>query len=235
MYTVSLMQPYFFPYLGYFDLLSSSDVFVFYDDAAFSKNGWYNRNRIYNPSREWEYIRLAVRKSPLQTPCNLVILADKEKDRAKLLQQLAQYKKAPFYQPVMDLVEKTFADSEDDLASVAIASVELCAKYIGLDCTVKKSSEMTYDQNGNALTKVLDICKITQAERYLNVPGGRALYSSGDFEKEGLALAFTSSDAIEYETARRDFVPYLSILDALMWVSPDVLKQKLSQRGTLNA
>ena len=235
MYTISLMQPYFFPYLGYFDLLCSSDTFVFYDDAAFSKNGWYNRNRIYNPSQNWEYIRVTVRRSPLLTPCNQIELVDKASDQTKLLKQLGNYKKSPFYNEVSDLVERTFESSDDDLASIAMKSVELCANYIGIESELRKSSDMAYDVNAESLCKVLDICKIMKAERYLNLPGGKELYFSDDFVKNGLDLAFTPSDAVKYETKGRVFVPFLSVLDALMCEAPDDLKRKLCGRGTLNA
>ena len=234
MNTISLMQPYFFPYLGYFDLLCSSDTFVFYDDVAFSKNGWFNRNRIYSASQNWEYIRVAVRKSPLSTPCNQIGLVDKASDRSKLLRQLGNYRKSPYYYEVSGLVDRIFDSSDDDLASVAMKSVELCADYIGIDSEIKRSSDMTYDVNAKSLCKVLAICRITKAERYLNLPGGRELYCSDDFAKNGLELAFTPSDAVKYEPRGRAFVPYLSVLDALMWEAPGELKRKLCRRGTVN-
>ncbi|UYZ09255.1 WbqC family protein [Agrobacterium salinitolerans] len=226
----SLMQPYFFPYLGYFDLLCHSDTFVFYDDASFSKNGWYNRNRIYNDKQDWEYIRVSLRKAPLGTACTEIVLADKAKDRERLLRQLAVYRTAPFYNVVVGLVEEVFDRSGNTLADIAVMSIVTCARHIGLTCNIARSSEINYDRKQSAFLKIVDICRLTTADTYLNSSGGRSLYCSTDFRREGLELLFTPSHAAEYVPVGQRFVPYLSILDAMMWVGPETLRLELSKR-----
>ena len=236
MFTLSLMQPYFFPYMGYFDLLAFSDIFVFYDDAAFSKNSWYNRNRIAGTKERWDYIGVAVRKSePLGTPSTDILLARKESDLQKLLRQLDRYSKAPHYETIVDLVRGVFEASDDRLASVAMASVRACAKYLGLGPQILRSSEINYDRAGNALTKVLGICAACNAGTYLNLSGGRSLYKPDDFRAAGMALSFCRPEPIEYQMLGCQFEPYLSVLDALMWISPEQARPKLRQRTPIHA
>lgn len=235
MLTVSLMQPYLFPYMGYFDLLTFSDTFVFYDDAAYSKNSWYNRNRIAGIAEPWDYLGVAVRKAPLGTPTSEILLAQKSKDFQTVLRQLERYSKAPHYRAVRELVCCVFEASGETLASLAMASVLACAKHIGLECQILRSSEINYDRTGKALEKILGICKAQNAHAYLNLSGGRALYHPEDFSADGLALHFCRPEPVTYETAERQFEANLSVLDGLMWMSPEQVRRKLMERTPIDA
>lgn len=227
---IALMQPYFFPYVGYFDLVASSDIFVFYDDAAFSKNGWYNRNRILSRNKEWEYIRVSVRRGPLGSQCNTITLHDKQADLNRTKALLQVYAKAPFWAEVMALVDAVFANSGETLASVAAQSVIETCKYLELPLQVAWSSELNYDRGAPALAKILQICKHFGATDYVNAPGGQTLYNSTEFAAAGLKLHFTRLTDLSYAVEGFNFVPNLSIIDVLMWLSPSEVRQYLSCR-----
>lgn len=228
---VSVMQPYLFPYLGYFDLLAQSDCFAFYDDAAFSKGGWYNRNRTLSSKEgSWEYLGVSVRRAPLGTQCRDMKLADKEGDLRRILTKLQFYKEAPYFKEVSAIVSSTFAETGDSLADLAMQSVSQCAEYVGVTPEICITSTIEYDRTLGAEDKVISICCALGATGYLNLSGGRALYDRRMFAANGLELAFTSAEPIEYEQPSTPFVPNLSVIDAMMWVPPGDINAMLRSR-----
>ncbi|WP_321820028.1 MULTISPECIES: WbqC family protein [unclassified Burkholderia] len=226
----ALMQPYFFPYLGYFDLVVSSDLFVFYDDAAFSKNSWYNRNRILAPNKEWEYVRVSVQGAPLGTPVKEIRLSNKAGDLARTNSLLQAYRRAPYYKDVVALVNETFESSDDHLANAAANSIKRSAAYLGLDCRFTRSSELEYARDQDAVQKVIGVCKAVGATQYVNLPGGRELYDPEVFSRQGLELSFTPVLDLTYPVSGFDFVPSLSIIDVLMWCAPQSICSYLISR-----
>ncbi|EKS9916161.1 WbqC family protein [Burkholderia multivorans] len=226
----ALMQPYFFPYLGYFDLVASSDLFVFYDDAAFSKNSWYNRNRILALTKEWEYVRVSVQGAPLGTSVKEIMLSNKSGDLARTNSLLQAYRHAPYYKEVVDLVNETFASTDDYLVNVAVDSIKRSAAYIGLDCRFTRSSELDYARDQEAVQKVIGICKSIGATQYVNLSGGRELYDADVFSRSGIELSFTPALDMTYPVSGFDFVPSLSIIDVLMWCAPQSICSYLISR-----
>jgi hypothetical protein len=210
------MQPYFFPYIGYIELVRKVDLFIFYDDAAFSKNSWFNRNRIFSPGKEFEYIRVAVSKAPLGTPVGNIKLAAKDADLQRSLSILTAYAKSPNYEAVRDLVIRTFTESDDNLSRLASQSVLECSRHMGLDAGFMFSSELDYDRTGSPLDKVLDICRAVGATEYVNLSGGMDLYDSEVFAKRGFRLSFTMPSTLQYESDGLHPVPNLSIIDPMM-------------------
>ncbi|WP_063901993.1 WbqC family protein [Burkholderia ubonensis] len=226
----ALMQPYFFPYLGYFDLAASSDLFVFYDDAAFSKNSWYNRNRVLAPNKEWEYVRVSVQGASLGTSVKEIKLSNKAGDLARTNSLLQVYRRAPYYKEVVALVNETFESSDDYLANVAVGSVKRSAAYLALECRFSRSSDLEYARDQDAVQKVISVCKAVGATRYVNLPGGRELYDVDVFSRQGLELSFTPVLDLTYPVSGFDFVPSLSIIDVLMWCSPQTIRSYLISR-----
>ncbi|KVU36011.1 hypothetical protein WK68_18655 [Burkholderia ubonensis] len=224
------MQPYFFPYLGYFDLAASSDLFVFYDDAAFSKNSWYNRNRVLAPNKEWEYVRVSVQGASLGTSVKEIKLSNKAGDLARTNSLLQVYRRAPYYKEVVALVNETFESSDDYLANVAVGSVKRSAAYLALECRFSRSSDLEYARDQDAVQKVISVCKAVGATRYVNLPGGRELYDVDVFSRQGLELSFTPVLDLTYPVSGFDFVPSLSIIDVLMWCSPQTIRSYLISR-----
>lgn len=229
---VALMQPYFFPYIGYFDLLASSDLFVFYDDAAYSRGGWVSRNRVAADGKDFNYIRLTLERAPLGTPINDIRLKDPEEDRNHLLSVLHNvYRKAPYYKAVVAVVERALKDLDGSLSQAAAASILSCAEYIGVHASIKYSKSIDYDRALGPEAKVISICKSLDASSYVNLSGGRELYSEAEFLSNDLSLSFAEPADFSYEVERRAFVPNLSIIDAMMWVDPTVIRKYLSVRS----
>ena len=224
------MQPYFFPYLGYFDLVASSDVFVFYDDASFSKNSWYNRNRILSKNKEWEYVRVSIQGSSLGTFVKEIRLNNKPGDLNRTNNLLQTYRRAPYYRDVIALVNETFESSDELLASITIESIKRSAAYIGLKCFFVRSSELEYMRDQDAVGKVISVCKTVGATQYVNLPGGRELYNADVFFRHGVELSFTPNLDLTYPVSGFNFVPNLSIIDVLMWCAPQSIRSYLASR-----
>ena len=226
------MQPYFFPYIGYFDLLASTDIFVAYDDADFSKNGWINRNRIASNVKDFNYIRLTAGHVPLGTPINAVRIKSAQSDLDAIKANIyAAYRKAPYFGAVAALIDDVFSTPDDGLASLATRSVSLAAARMDIKPTVINSSTLDYDRSLTAAEKIISICKGIGADTYVNLSGGRELYDVETFARHGLSLQFTTPCDLTYSTGDRDFVPNLSIIDAMMWASPETLSEFLHERA----
>lgn len=227
------MQPYFFPYSGYFQLVAAVEDFVFYDDAAFSKNGWYNRNRIMASNNQWIYFRLQTRKASLGTSCNEIGLVNKSADFEKIRKQLENsYKKAPYYEQTMALVNRVELGSTADLASVTMQSVIEVACYLELDTNFSRSSQIDYDRSLERHLKVIEICKHMSTTTYINLPGGRELYTEEMFNEYDISLDFTPSDFLVYQPGNYEFIMGLSILDVLMWLPPHEIRSSLLSLGS---
>jgi hypothetical protein len=227
---VAIMQPYFFPYIGYFDLIASCNIFVVYDDAAYSKNSWYNRNRILSKNKNWEYIRVSVRNVSLGTSCKNVQLASKKIDLDRINALMQCYSRAPFFHQVMEIIEHVFKFSDESLNDISTQSIVEVCKYIGLPHNFVFASALEYDRQGSAIGKVIDICKIFKATDYVNLTGGRDIYEPKIFEEDGFNLNFTPTTDFSYAVEGFNFVSNLSIIDVLMWCSPESVLSYLNSR-----
>lgn len=224
---LAIMQPYFFPYLGYFQLMRAADTFVFYDDVTFIKGGWINRNSILSlngPVR----ITLQVQGASSNRLINEVGVGA---NRPALLKTITQaYAKAPFRDEVMPLVERCLSYEDDHLAPFLHNSLMETAQFIGLKPTFLVSSELEHTPGLAAQDRVLDMCGRLGASHYINPVGGKALYDKATFKAAGLDLSFLECEPKPYPQFKRtpEFVPYLSILDALMFLGPDGLEDHLA-------
>lgn len=221
---VAIMQPYIFPYIGYFQLIQEVDVFVFYDDVNFIKKGFINRNSLlFNNA-----------KHRFTIPCKAVsqnkkintIQIDRDSDAIdKLLVSISTYyAKAPFFDTVFPMVKACFDDREayNSIADMAIKSVLLVAEYLQLPTKfLVSSAEFKDTEHLNKEERLIRICKRLQAEHYINPIGGEGLYSKTQFETKGIELSFLKTNAISYSQFGSEFVPWLSIIDVLMFNSKD--------------
>jgi hypothetical protein len=230
MMRVAVMQPYLFPYAGYFALVANVDLFVFYDDAAFNNRSWYNRNRILAPGKEWEYLRLSVKHASRGTPVRDVVLDDPEKDRARAAFLLSAYRRAPHYQEVAELVDSIFALRTSSLNEIASRSVAEVSAYLNLSTRFTWSSKLSYDRQASATEKILQLCEAAGGSHYVNLPGGRPLYDDDDFTRRGIQLQFIEMPPMEYAVAGFEFVPSLSIVDVMMWCERDTIVRHISNR-----
>ena len=210
------MQPYFLPYIGYFQLMAAVDLFVVYDNIKYTKKGWINRNRFLLNGSD------AMFSLPLKTGSDSLDVVERELaadfDRAKLLKQFAgAYRSAPHFEQVYPLLERVVGHSAGNLFRyLHHALVEVCA-HLGIRTPVRISSSIPLEPGLKAQDKVLALCATLGATRYINPIGGTELYAKEDFAARGIELQFLKSRPFEYAQFGAEFVPWLSMVDVLMF------------------
>lgn len=229
---LAIMQPYVFPYIGYFQLAAAVDRFVFYDDVNFIKNGWINRNRmLLGDQVHYVTVPLAGASSSLKI-CD-VLIQPREHWLRKLLELIRHaYAKAPNYASVSELISGIFATPTEQISVLASHSVTEICRYLDMGTVFVPTSSAYANSQLKGEERVLDICHQERARTYVNLPGGRELYSPEAFAAEGLELAFIEPDLRPYRQSGSTFHPALSILDVLMYNSREEVKDMLSVRAT---
>ena len=219
---LAIMQPYLFPYIGYFQLINVVDVFVLYDDVNFRKQSWINRNKILLNGKEHTFT-LPCRGVSSNKLINEIEL-DKTKDFALNFFKLIQHgyeKKAPFYEETLAVLKKVFNTSEQySIADLNYSSIVHICEYLDIQTEIKIASEaVPQTRKLKGVNRIYSICKAYNALTYLNAQGGTELYNKSDFSKEGLKLHFLipKTNALEYKQLNTAaFTPWLSIIDVLM-------------------
>ncbi|WP_461088108.1 WbqC family protein [Spirosoma gilvum] len=216
--TLAIMQPYFLPYIGYMQLIKAVDKFVLYDDVAFINRGWINRNRLAINGQE-HLFTVPLKDASQNKRINEVHIADDPKWRGKLLKTIEQgYRKAPYYQTVMPLVEKIINFTTDSIAELVYFSLIELTQYLELPTAIVQSSGIYNNVELKAQERILDICQQEKATGYINPIGGTELYDKPTFAQAGIELNFIKSNKFEYPQVnnRNPFIPWLSIVDILM-------------------
>ncbi len=217
---VAVMQPYIFPYLGYFQLIQSSDKFVFYDDVNFIKKGWINRNRILLNSKE-NLFTIPLKKVSQNKLINEIELGIDDKWVKSFFKTLEYaYNKAPYYDKVSLLVNKVLSSDSRSIADLTITSILAVCEYLSLDKEFYISSLAFPDTKGLSKEKrLIEITKKLGSKNYINSAGGVDLYKKTDFKEEGVNLNFIENDLISYKQFNAPFINGLSIIDVLMFNS----------------
>lgn len=229
MNVVGIMQPYIFPYIGYFQLVNAVDLFVFYDDVQFIKRGWINRNKILVKGQEKLITFPCIRASPTKR------IKDVEIDLGnrgfqKLHKTISEsYQKAPFFEDVFPIVQKIFDSECTNIGELASESVILCANYLELKTKFSFSSHKYADSKKmKRADRLIHITRSEGSNRYINAIGGQELYDKEYFRANGINLSFLNPKIDEYVQYGGDFVPGLSIIDVLMFNSKSRVKEMLS-------
>ena len=222
---VAIMQPYFFPYIGYFSLIKVVDLFIFYDDVNYIKGGWVNRNRILINS-EAKYLTLNVKNGSQNKLINEIEFDD---NRQKLLKTIElNYKKAPYFKQVWPLLETNLKLKTTSLADIAINSVRSVTNYLGMQTKFEISSVSYPETKGLERSERLkQICRKTHADTYINAIGGIDLYDKNDFLKNHINLQFLKPQLLQYKQYKETFIPGLSIIDVLMFNSIEEINKML--------
>ncbi|MEX3808783.1 WbqC family protein [Paraburkholderia sp. BR13439] len=216
---LAIMQPYLFPYIGYFQLAAAVDKFVFYDDVNYIKNGWINRNRILLGDQV-RYLTVPLSGASSSLKINEVHVEPGERWLRKLLESVRHaYAKAPHYPQVSALIERIMSEALTPISSLAAQTVVEICRYLEIDTEFVPSSTKYGNAQLKGVDRVVDICEKEQASIYVNLPGGRALYDSKVFSARGLELAFIEPNVSPYAQFGQAFQPALSILDVLMFNS----------------
>ncbi|BBL71576.1 WbqC family protein [Methylogaea oryzae] len=214
---LAVMQPYLFPYLGYFQLVAAVDKFVFYDDVNFIKNGWINRNRLILAGQV-RYFTVPLAGASAFQPINQVVVQPDGVWRRKIAASLKQsYAKAPSFEPIYDLACGILFSAERHIGQLAQNSVKAVADYLGLATQFAASTDAYHNTKLRGAARVLDICRQEGAEDYYNLPGGTALYDPALFEQRSIRLHFLQPELKPYRQFADAFHPALSILDVLMF------------------
>ena len=228
------MQPYFFPYIGYFQLINAVDKFVIYDNIEYTKKGWINRNRILKEGVDL-MISLPLKKDSDFLFVNQRYLADDwSKSKLKLINSIKEsYRKAPHFEVTFSLVQEIFNDSNSNLFEFILHSVRQTCKFIGIETEIIVSSTLDYNNELKSEEKVIAICKSIEATQYINSIGGVELYNKNNFSDQGIELNFIKSKPIIYNQFKNEFVPWLSIIDVMMFNSKEVVSGFLNQKELL--
>lgn len=214
---LAIMQPYFLPYIGYLQLMYAVDKFVLYDDVNYINKGWVNRNRLLVNGTEYLFT-IPLKEASQNKLINEIYLSNDPKWRGKLLKTIEQaYKKAPFYSTVCSVVEKIINFEDDKLSNWIAASFGELAAYLDIQTKIVPSSSIYQNTHLKAQERILAICQQEGADHYINPIGGTELYDKTVFEKSDIQLNFIKSKAIVYPQFKNEFVPWLSIVDLMMF------------------
>lgn len=213
---LAIMQPYIFPYIGYFQLINAVDKFVLFDDVNYINKGWINRNRIIANKKEYLFT------IPLKAASQNKLIKDIEISyetpwKNKFLKTIEMaYKKAPLFNTAFPLIETVVSSGEQFITGMVLKSINEINKYLNIKTSVIPTSSIYNNQSLKGQMKIVNICKQEQATEYINPIGGRDIYSEQSFAKEGIILKFIKSIPIEYKQLHNGFIPWLSIIDVLM-------------------
>jgi hypothetical protein len=225
---LAIMQPYLFPYVGYFQLAAAVDKFVFYDDVNFIKNGWINRNRMLLGDQV-RYLTVPLSGASPSLKINEVMVEPRERWLRKLLESIRHaYAKAPHYPQVSALIGRILAEPLAPVSLLASHTVMEICRYLEIDTEFVPSSTKYCNAQLKGIERVIDICAREQASAYVNLPGGRQLYDSAAFSARGIELAFIEPNLCPYAQFDDAFHPALSILDVLMFNSKNSVRDMLS-------
>ena len=204
------------PYNGYWQLIKCVDKYVIYDDVNYINRGWINRNNILVNGKK-QLFSISLNGASQNKLINAISISD---DFVKFRKTIAMaYSKAPYYYDISSLINKIIGFPKDNLANFIGNSIELVCDYLDIKTRLIMSSSIEKNNSLKAQDKILDICSILKADTYINAIGGQELYKKEDFAKEGIRLDFIKSKYIEYPQFKNEFVPWLSIIDVMMFNS----------------
>jgi hypothetical protein len=223
---LGIMQPYFFPYIGYYQLINAVDKFVIYDDVNFIKGGWINRNRILLNEAPF-MLNIPMEGASSFKKINEINIG---KNKEKILLTIQQaYKKAPFYNKVYPLISEIIRHNNDNLALFISNSIIKVSEYFQIKTEIILSSDIEKNKELKAQEKVMSICKVLGATEYCNAIGGQELYSKETFSENGITLNFIKTRPIIYSQYKNQFIPWLSIIDVMMFNSSDDILEMLGK------
>lgn len=236
--TLAIMQPYLFPYIGYWQLLNTVDTFVIYDNIQFSKKGWFHRNNILLNGKKTLFSIPLKKDSDSLDVVERYISDGAEKEINKIIRQVENaYKKAPYFVDVFPLIKEIFQNAERNLFKYIYNSVIQICEYLEINTNIVISSTINIDHSLKSQDKVIALNKALNATKYINPIGGIELYEYEIFQNENIELAFLNSNVPEYNQFEKEFIPYLSIIDIMMFNRREDIKKMLLEyklKGKVN-
>jgi hypothetical protein len=227
---LAIMQPYFFPYLGYFSLIRYADRFILFDPVQFIRHGWIERNRILKPAEGWQYIKVSIEKHSRETFIKEIKINNSIDWRNQIFRQLEHYKKkAPYYKQVVELMKDCFSGNEDSIVKLNHRCLKLVCKYLDIELRADIFSEMDLKigEVSHPGEWALRISETVNATEYVNPPGGQEIFDKKQFDDAGIGLKFLRSRLPVYNQFRPDFENGLSIIDVMMFNSDNEIRQMI--------
>ena len=224
---LAIMQPYFFPYIGYFQLIAAVDLFIVYDNIKYTKKGWINRNRMLRNGKDVMFSLPLKSDSDHLHVCKRELAADFKRD--KLLNQFTEaYRRAPYFAQTFPLVEQVVRYEDTNLFRFVHHSNLRVCEHLDIRTEIKVSSAIAIDHDLKNQAKVFALCEAVGASTYVNAIGGMELYSKEVFREKGIDLKFIQSNPFEYPQFSDPFVPWLSIIDVMMFNPLDTVRSRTS-------
>lgn len=225
---MGLNQPYFMPYIGHWQLINAVDVFVIGDDYNFINRGWIHRNRILQ-NGEAKYFNIEVAHATQNKKINELYLSDVYDPEKKLKLVRDSYSKAPHFEEGFALMRKILECEERNLACFLEHSIRCVCAYLGITTKLIRSSEIPGNAEFKREYRIYDQCSYVGADTYINAIGGRELYDYDQFRRRNLKLGFIQTGDVRYQQFGREFIPYLSMIDIIMFNSAEEIQQMLKQ------
>jgi hypothetical protein len=229
--TLGMMQPYFLPYTGYFSLIMATDAWIVHDSVQFMKQGWIERNRILKPGEGWQYFSVPLIKHSHRALIRDVMIAVEKPWQKMIFAQLTHYhRRAPHYAEVVEFLNDSFKYETSSITKLNTHLMKAVCSYIGIDFTPYIYSEMNliHEEVTDPADWALSISRALNARGYINPPGGVELYDREKFERGGINLQFLRNNLRPYNQRRPAFEPALSIIDTMMFCSPEEIKGMIS-------
>jgi len=223
---LAIMQPYLFPYFGYFQLINAVDKFVFYDDVNFIKNGWINRNKILIHGKP-AYFTVQLKEASSFKLINQIEFIENSQKLLKTIR--VAYSKAPFFDDVFPIIKNGMNFQTKLISELAIHSIQEVCNYLEIKTVFEKSSQ-TYPETKhlNKAQRIQGICQENNAHTYINAIGGSELYSKQFFYNHNVQLYFIQAKDIIYKQFENQFISNLSIIDLMMFVRKNELRDFLN-------
>ena len=222
------MQPYFFPYIGYWQLMEKVDQWIIFDDIQFINKGWINRKLILHPNieKDWQYITLTLDKKNQKDKIGEISIDNQKNWYNEMLGKMSHYaKKTSYYNSTVDLFKQCVDEDGIYLSDLLIKTIHVIAKVLNIKAKIRVQSEMKLNlkEVDHPGQWALRICEIIGAKEYINPISGQKLFNKDEYRSSGIELRFFQTEEHVYNQKRNKFVPKLSIIDSLMWESIDNL------------
>lgn len=229
---LGIMQPYFFPYIGYISLIKHTDKFILFDPVQFIRHGWIERNRILKPESGWQYISVPLVKHERETLIKDIQINNNENWKEKILAQLQHYKKkSPFYKQTIEVVQKGLDIKTDSIVKLNYSTLKAVCEYLEIpfDCEIFSEMNLEIEAVNAPDEWALNICKAMGYKEYWNPPGGIEFFDGKKYESAGIDLKFHKINIQPYPQRRgpENIETGLSIIDVMMFNSPEQIKEML--------
>ena len=230
---LAIMQPYFMPYIGYWQLINAVDKFVILDDVNYINKGWINRNNILVNGQS-KLFTIPLIEASQNKKINKISISNDAKWAVNFLKTIEyNYKKSPYYNQVFPIVQDCVLINEKNISSFIYNTIKNVCSYLNIETQLIPSSTVYNNADLKASARILDICIKEKANDYINPIGGTELYDKAAFFEKGINLHFLKTDEIKYSQFNDDFIPWLSIIDIMMFNSADEIKLMLNKYSLL--